>query len=269
MNYQTNKISIMKLPKLFSVILLMAVTGLIHGPHLKGQTTVEVSYYKPLEAAGGGFLEERADFLLRCNPRQSLFVSHSGEQVESTQQQADGNFDMKVWLGEGEAWVYKDLSEGRLRQYAMSIQENHYLIDDVIHPMAWRILTDVKQINGIPVRKARCEHRGRSYTAWFAPSIPISNGPWKLGGLPGLILEAYDDEKEVVFLFRSLRPVADKPIVCPDSRGRKVSLATFLEISEKEFRQYIDFMEARLKNLGSGVDVDIDFNNYSSWEYLK
>jgi hypothetical protein len=36
--------------------------------------------------------------------------------------------------------------------------------------------------------------KGREYIVWYAPSIAYAEGPWKLGGLPGLILEAYDKE---------------------------------------------------------------------------
>lgn len=35
--------------------------------------------------------------------------------------------------------------------------------------------------------------RGRTWTAWYAEQIPIDAGPWKLHGLPGLILKSTDN----------------------------------------------------------------------------
>jgi GLPGLI family protein len=232
------------------------------------QFTIEVDYYKPLEAAGGGYLEENAAYRLHCNPLRSLFVFQTGGTTESAGQLDDGNFELTVWRGDKEHWVYKDFVDQELQEFLVSIQDNKYIIDDRIHPMQWQILQETKMIEGISVTKAKCEHRGRTYTAWFAPSIPISNGPWKLGGLPGLILEAYDDEKEVVFLFKSLRQLEEVAINKPASRGRQVSLATFLELNQQETKQYFEFMEARMKSTSG--DFDIDFNvKYTSWESLK
>jgi len=59
----------------------------------------------------------------------------------------------------------------------------------------WKIEEKTKSINNFLCRKATTTYKGNSYTAWFSADIPIPFGPWKFHGLPGLILEAYDDSK--------------------------------------------------------------------------
>ena len=48
-------------------------------------------------------------------------------------------------------------------------------------------------------QKALGEFRGRKYIAWFTSDIPLSDGPWKFCGLPGLILAVQDTEAYFVF----------------------------------------------------------------------
>lgn len=66
----------------------------------------------------------------------------------------------------------------------------------------WTIHTDTLSILNYRCQKATCTFRGREYTAWFSMDIPINNGPWKFGGLPGLILKVYDKEK--IFVYESI-----------------------------------------------------------------
>ena len=58
-----------------------------------------------------------------------------------------------------------------------------------------RIFTSVqtKKIGNFLCQKAVSNFRGRDYVAWFAKDIPVHAGPWKFYGLPGLILEVYDE----------------------------------------------------------------------------
>jgi GLPGLI family protein len=54
--------------------------------------------------------------------------------------------------------------------------------------------TDIKDILGYKCNKATVLFSGRLYTAWYAKEIPISEGPYRFKGLPGLIL-FIEDEK--------------------------------------------------------------------------
>ena len=56
-------------------------------------------------------------------------------------------------------------------------------------PQSWTLTDEHKDVLGYSCQKATARFRGRDYTAWVATDIPISNGPWLLGGAPGLILE--------------------------------------------------------------------------------
>ena len=58
----------------------------------------------------------------------------------------------------------------------------------------WKILEDTLSIGGIPCQKATADFGGRKWEAWFAASIPISEGPYKFNGLPGLILKVNDSQ---------------------------------------------------------------------------
>ncbi len=71
-----------------------------------------------------------------------------------------------------------------------------------IHPQQWEIATDTITVLGYNCQKAATSFRGRNYIAWFTMDIPVSEGPWKLYGLPGLILKVEDMEN--IFSFTAI-----------------------------------------------------------------
>jgi GLPGLI family protein len=75
----------------------------------------------------------------------------------------------------------------------------NYIISEETPKIVWKIAKDTANLSGISCRKATTYYKGRNWTAWFAPALPFQSGPWKLNGLPGLIIEAYDEKKEVKF----------------------------------------------------------------------
>jgi GLPGLI family protein len=90
--------------------------------------------------------------------------------------------------------VYKDHESNSLLFEFTDLNQRPHYFADTLFPMEWITTEEHKMIGGIPCLKAVTRFKGRGYTAWYAPTITINDGPWKLGGLPGLILEAYDDE---------------------------------------------------------------------------
>lgn len=90
-----------------------------------------------------------------------------------------------------------------------SILNTTYEVEEPIPVIDWVILPEQKKVNSYMCQKAVGYCLGRNYTAWFTADIPSKAGPWKLSGLPGLILEAYDTSREVIFQCTSIYPGFD------------------------------------------------------------
>lgn len=98
--------------------------------------------------------------------------------------------------------IFKDLTKNELTEYcrmpeALRSYDSYYT--EPTPKQNWQISNETQTIVGYQCQKATCSFRGRNYTAWFAVDIPLSYGPWKFCGLPGLILKVQDETKEYVF----------------------------------------------------------------------
>lgn len=98
---------------------------------------------------------------------------------------------------------------------------NNYLVEEEAPKINWKLSKDTASFSGVHCQKATAYFKGRNWIAWYAPDMPFQSGPWKLNGLPGLIIEAYDEKKEVQFQFAGIdkvepatvtASVEDKPI---------------------------------------------------------
>lgn len=99
------------------------------------------------------------------------------------------------------------------------------LVSDTLGTINWAIdPTSKKHFGAFECQKAEGEFRGRTYEVWFAPDLPIPSGPYKLGGLPGLILEAKSKDGLVQFLFHSLELSLEKPPVIKLPEGHPTSM---------------------------------------------
>ncbi len=110
--------------------------------------------------------------------------------------------------------VFTDQSRGSMVVIDHGFDGKPIYIIDSLYPMEWQISNDTKTIDSLSCIKANCSFRGRNYEAWFSPDIPVPFGPWKMGGLPGLIVDLKDDrENMLIRLTRITR--ADTRIYIP------------------------------------------------------
>lgn len=94
----------------------------------------------------------------------------------------------------------------------------------------WVISNEKKKIGDLKCQAATLTYGGRNYKAWFTNDIPVSDGPYKFYGLPGLIVELEDDRKHYKFELLSYKNFADEqPLWISEKRinGKKVSKADF------------------------------------------
>lgn len=66
----------------------------------------------------------------------------------------------------------------------------YLIVEDITIP-DWTMYEDSTiTVLGMECKKATTNFRGRYWEVWYTEDIPISQGPWKLCGLPGMILKA-------------------------------------------------------------------------------
>ncbi|MEH0007607.1 MAG: GLPGLI family protein [Flavobacteriales bacterium] len=122
----------------------------------------------------------------------------------------------------------------------------------------WRITDRKKTLGPYDVIKAVAKFRGRAFEAWFAPEIPFPYGPWKLQGLPGLILEAYDTGKyeKLRFRFSGIEYPKAVKIAPPKSKtGRWLSLSAYQKALENLYRKNTAYTRSIAERFGGEADV--------------
>lgn len=143
----------------------------------------------------------------------------------------------------------------------------------------WKILKEYKTIDSIECQKATTNFRGRSYTACFANSIPVSEGPYKFKNLPGLIIELSSNDGDYHYILAALKK-ADAPVDAVPSiplKDRKHYLSELKKIVDNPSfgmqQQDMARGDFQQKDYINGVEVSPNEKykafNEMVWEFMK
>ena len=119
---------------------------------------------------------------------------------------------------------------------------SNYQYEDVIPNLKWEMKNDTSTILSYSCQKAITTFRGRTYEAWYTTEIPINNGPWKFGGLPGLILKVSD--KKQYFVFECIGIEKSKklePIKFYDLKYLKISRLNLAKLYQRLHDDYMGY----------------------------
>ena len=138
-----------------------------------------------------------------------------------------------------------------------------HIYEEEVPALEWEMTGEHGTVVSFDCQKAECDFRGRRWEAWFTPEIPVSEGPWKLKGLPGLILYARDTTGQYSFETVS---VTDSPEPFYDYVYEHESRTTYRKFKRYErscFRWPKSFNEETTVYIVTGRGIEeADYRNW-------
>jgi len=197
--------------------------------------------------------------MLNCdlfyNGSESVFVVHAPKFDTNTDtiksnQEGSNRTIIRANINDGKDFaLYKRYENDLMVSRELIVNGEKAIVNDSIPRLNWKLESQKQQIGLYNCQKATATFRCATYTVWFTTAIPLPIGPWKLGGLPGLIVEATNENIGLTYkLIRVTYPVAidtKYPIEPPQTGEPIYSFAQFGEIQRKELKK----MEIYLKSM--------------------
>ena len=179
--------------------------------------------------------------------------------------------------GGGTDVLYKNIAEKRYTNKT-EISGKRFLIKDELPDFGWEMTGETKNIGNYTCYKAtktkeeekinfsRSENGEEKESketvtiktvAWYTPQIPISNGPKKFWGLPGLILEIQEGKETIVCTEIIFNP-SDKIIVEEPTKGKKVTQKKYDKIMDEKVKEMLErFKNKRKTKDGNSMSIEI------------
>ncbi|GAB2603858.1 hypothetical protein GCM10027190_59230 [Spirosoma areae] len=161
------------------------------------------------------------------NGSESVYVMYAKDLVpptDSTTTTSSGDRITVEWddSGDGKDFtLYKDYTKGLMTLRTAFSNNKKCIVNDSIPQLHWKLEAQKKRIGPYLCQKATTTFRCAKYTAWFTTAIPLSIGPGKLSGLPGLIVEIVNERANIAYkLLTAEYPTAKKTyLIAPPNTG--------------------------------------------------
>ena len=252
-------------------VIILAYFSLILSSQSIGQDGEKLFLRVKYSVTGKEYLEENKrlyndlfnlDIGQNCSMFYS-FIQYNRDSVEhELKKQGFVGLQVKETLNErGYGQGRKDIliTDNQKEQYKFFsiIGVMHYKAAEPIENIKWIITADTTTISNYKCFKAKSTFKGREWIAWFTRDIPVSSGPWKLFGLPGLILRANDSFNHYIFELASISKIEKVIDMSLFEKYKEISKDEFNNLMIKSKTDPIDFlMNQTGRSMGQGYDRD-------------
>ena len=238
---------------------------------------IEVSYnYKHFTRRG---TEQNHQMILLANTTYSKFYNPITEYLDSLEATPEGkDVYNQMKMAAFTSGNIKDVPSRTVPMYVFKHKDGETEVFDgniasmfkytePYESQTWEICDSTKNILGYDCIMASTDYRGRHWNVWFTPDIPIQDGPWKLSGLPGLILEATEDSGQHQFTATGIN--ATKKQITPNFGADHYEKTDRISML-KTLRKFEDNPEAALgASLGIGIKVQKQTDNNKILDFLE
>lgn len=150
--------------------------------------------------------------------------------------------------------IYKNYPTGKFTT-TDKIATDWFLIEELMPQQQWILTNETKKILGYQCKSAKCRFRGRDYTAYYTDEIPVADGPWKFGGLPGFIMEVRDTGNHYSFTCVGINSNAERAITMSEVSYNKTSRVKFYQTKYRYDTNPLGYLETV-----SGIKVNVTTN---------
>lgn len=196
--------------------------GHIESPGMKSPAGPDLNSYLVFNRKESYYVSAK-DSLEKENKGQKIFTREDGETKVVNNGKNTFRFGKQVYYNRAKDSMW----------WNQRFKGNIYVAEST-PKINWKLSNETKQIGKFTAHKAVGDFRGRTYTAWYILEVPLPYGPWKLQGAPGLIIEAYDEKKEMYLYFKSIEYPTKSKAVISQVLSPKGSNPEWLTIKEFE-----------------------------------
>ncbi len=126
---------------------------------------------------------------------------------------------------------YKIIQDGGESKYFVDYSPSHRFYISDTEKLEWTLINDsIKKIDKFTCKLATTNFKGRNYFAWYTTEIPMHYGPYKFNGLPGLILEVYDQQMHYHFQLLSIKKIESLVNYTETKKYKKITKQELLQL---------------------------------------